>query len=116
MDQGLELRLLLLLLLGAEIPLQEGKAGGLGLSPDEGGVELMRAGLLLVGEMLGIVVVGHGFLAGRASFPSGQETMGLFSLVLCGCMALLCGPFVHQFYGLEHSQGGIFLKKRELRY
>jgi len=45
------LELLLLLLLGAEIPLQVGKAGGLGLSPDEDGVELMRAGLLLVGEM-----------------------------------------------------------------
>jgi hypothetical protein len=57
-----------LLLLGAEIPLQEGKAGGLG--PDEGGVELVRAGLLLVGEMQEMgdpVAVVHGFVAGEAA-------------------------------------------------
>jgi hypothetical protein len=40
------------------------------LSPDEGGVELMRAGLLLVGEMqeMGdVVAVIHGFVAGEAA-------------------------------------------------
>lgn len=59
-----------LLLLGAEIPLQVRKAGGLGLSPDEGGVELMRADLLLVGEMQEMgdsVAVVHGFVAGVAA-------------------------------------------------
>jgi hypothetical protein len=56
-----------LLLVGAEIPLQEGEAEGLGLSPDEGRVQFMRAGLLLVGEMqeMGdVVAVVHGFVAG----------------------------------------------------
>ena len=63
------LELLLLLLLGAEIPRQEGKADSLGRSPDEGGVEFMRAGLLQVGEMqeMGdIVAVFQGFAAGEA--------------------------------------------------
>ena len=57
-----------LLLLGAEIPTQEGKAGGLGA--DEGGVDFVRAGLLLVGEMqeMGdVVAVVHGFVAGEAA-------------------------------------------------
>jgi hypothetical protein len=61
---------LLLSLLGAEIPLQVRKAGGLGLSPDKGRVELVRAGLLLVGEMqeMGdVVAVVHGFIAGEAA-------------------------------------------------
>ena len=64
------LELLLLLLLGAEILRQEGKAEGLVLSSDEGGVELVRAGLLLVGEMQEMgdsVAVVHGFVAGEAA-------------------------------------------------
>ncbi len=68
--QDIFLELLLLLLLGAEIPLQEGKTKGLGLSPDEGRVELVRAGLLLVGEMPEMgdpVAVVHGFVAGEAA-------------------------------------------------
>lgn len=102
-----------LLLVGAENPLQKRRARG--LSTDEGRGEIVRAGLLPVGEMLEMddsVVVIHGFVAGGASFPSVQEMTGLFSLALCGCMALLCRPFVHQFYGLEHSQSGILKKTR----
>lgn len=73
MDQGVKFvgqfqdSFLELLLIGAEIPLQEGKADSLGLSPVEGGVEFMRAGLLQileVQEMGDPVDVVHSFVAG----------------------------------------------------
>ena len=66
-------RLLELLLVGMKIPLQERKAEGLRLRLDEGGVELMGAGLLEVGEMqeIGdIVAVVHSFVAGVAAILS----------------------------------------------
>ena len=67
--------LLELLLVGVEIPLQERKAEGQGLSPDEGGIEFVGASLLLVGEMqeMGdIVAVVHSFVAGVAAVLSAR--------------------------------------------
>lgn len=73
-----------LLLLGAEIPLQEGKAGDLGLSPDEGGIEIVRAGLLLVGKMQetgDIAAVFHGFVALFAAVLSARPGDDDISLI-----------------------------------
>ncbi|MFZ2471185.1 MAG: hypothetical protein WAW52_04500 [Methanothrix sp.] len=64
-----------LLLVGMKIPLQERKAEGLGLGQDEGGVEFVLAGLLLVGEMQEVgdsVAVVHGFVAGEAAVLSAR--------------------------------------------
>jgi len=63
------------------------KAEGLGLSPDEGGVELMRAGLLLVGEMQEMgdsVAVVHDFVAEEAAvlaaFPGDDGVFPIMSI------------------------------------